>query len=138
MTNNELIDMINIKIDEIVNERIKELKKYENENSKNYFEALRYHLHQRESENARVYFKSELNDLLQLIDLGTDNTLYREMWEELKEEIENIKEEHIAEINCYVKSNMYGLAEYSNNKKTEDNYILDTINGIEKRRGIGQ
>lgn len=70
--------------------------------------------------------------------IDEDDSPYKKMWEELKKEIGNIKEEHIAEINCYVKSNMYGLAECSDAKKSEDNYILGTINEIEKERGIEQ
>lgn len=136
MTNHELIDIINKKIDEIVNERIKELQKYENESGKNYFEALRYHLHQSESKNAGVYFKSELNDLLQSLDLNTDDSRYKEMWEELKSKIKSRKTEREQDERYYQTNKYYYFASEQRTKQLEDADILSVMDDIEAERGI--
>lgn len=87
MTKNELIDIINKKIDEYTNKRIEKLKKLEKEysNHSQHMEAFMYHFIQNESLSMRANIESELNDLIQSLDLGVDNSHYYEMWRELKD-----------------------------------------------------
>lgn len=112
MTKNELIDIINKKIDEYTNKRIEKLKKLEKEysNHSQHMEAFMYHFIQNESLSMKAGIESELNDLIQSLDLGVDNSLYKERWENLKNYIKERERSINEDIKLCTEGANYGTA----------------------------
>lgn len=69
-------------------------------------------------------------------EIETDNSPYKEMWEELKKEIERSKSEYEKAEGDQCNTKLYHFATMSKAKKMEDAVILSVMDDIERERGI--